>query len=107
MGTRSRWGRRSCGSRPPDLPQSLLTILKLAFLALLWLFFLRVLRAAWAELKEPAAVMAAPATAQRGGAAAPSRPTTRAAPAGAAAPQIVAPAPDAGRPVPPRGQATP
>ena len=36
------------------MPDSLLTILKIAFLALLWLFFLRVLRAVWAELKTPA-----------------------------------------------------
>jgi len=36
------------------LPESLLTILKFCLLALLWLFFLRVLRAVWAELKAPA-----------------------------------------------------
>src|SRR5947207_4691955 len=35
------------------MPESLLNILKVAFLALLWLFFLRVLRAVWAELKAP------------------------------------------------------
>jgi len=35
------------------VPESLLTILKFAFLALLYLFFLRVLRAVWAELREP------------------------------------------------------
>jgi hypothetical protein len=35
------------------VPESLLTILKCCFLALLWLFFLRVLRAVWAELKAP------------------------------------------------------
>ena len=40
------------------MPESLLTILKLAFLALLWLFFLRVLRAVWHEIREPAAVAA-------------------------------------------------
>jgi pSer/pThr/pTyr-binding forkhead associated (FHA) protein len=38
------------------VPESLLTILKLAFLALLWLFFLRVLRAVWHEIREPAGV---------------------------------------------------
>ena len=51
------------------MPESLLTFLKLAFLALLWLFFLRVLRAVWAELKEPAvtpAVAAAPVAARSG-----------------------------------------
>jgi hypothetical protein len=46
------------------VPDSLLSILKLAFLALLWLFFLRVVRAVWAELKEPApAPVPAPAAA--------------------------------------------
>jgi len=35
------------------MPESLLTILKLVFLALLWLFFVRVLRAVWAELRDP------------------------------------------------------
>jgi pSer/pThr/pTyr-binding forkhead associated (FHA) protein len=38
------------------VPESLLTILKFAFLALLYLFFFRVLRAVWAELREPKAV---------------------------------------------------
>ena len=42
------------------MPEDLLTILKFVFLALVWLFFARVLRAVWAELT-PAA--AAPATA--------------------------------------------
>ena len=32
------------------MPESLLTILKFLFLALVWLFFARVLRAVWAEL---------------------------------------------------------
>src|SRR2546430_16634125 len=35
------------------MPESLLTILKFAFLALLYLFFLRVVRAVCAELREP------------------------------------------------------
>ncbi len=35
------------------MPESLLTILKLSLIALLWLFFLRVLRAVWAELASP------------------------------------------------------
>jgi len=42
------------------VPDSLLTILKLCFLALLYLFFLRVLRAVWAEMS-PQAVAPAPA----------------------------------------------
>lgn len=49
------------------MPDSLLTILKLCFLALLYLFFLRVLRAVWAEMSPrataptPAAPAASPA----------------------------------------------
>lgn len=54
------------------MPEPLLTILKFCFLAILYLFFARVLRAVWAEVKGPAAVSAAP-TPQR---------TTRAALAG-------------------------
>ncbi|CAA9218495.1 MAG: hypothetical protein AVDCRST_MAG10-526 [uncultured Acidimicrobiales bacterium] len=59
------------------MPDSLLTILKLCFLALLYLFFLRVLRAVWAEMSPrataptPAAPVASPARgwggANRGG----------------------------------------
>jgi pSer/pThr/pTyr-binding forkhead associated (FHA) protein len=41
------------------VPEDLLTILKFVFLALMWLFFARVLRAVWAELT-PAAATAAP-----------------------------------------------
>jgi pSer/pThr/pTyr-binding forkhead associated (FHA) protein len=41
------------------VPESLLTILKFVFLALVWLFFARVLRAVWAELS-PAAVAPSP-----------------------------------------------
>jgi pSer/pThr/pTyr-binding forkhead associated (FHA) protein len=52
------------------VPESLLNILKLVFLALLWLFFVRVLRAVWAEVKEPVAAASPLATA---GAAAPGR----------------------------------
>ena len=49
------------------MPESLLTILKLCALALLYLFFLRVLRAVWAEVAAPRAVSAtaAPAPADR------------------------------------------
>jgi pSer/pThr/pTyr-binding forkhead associated (FHA) protein len=50
------------------MPDGLLTILKLFFLALLYLFFFRVLRAVWAELTAPA--VAAPAPQAGGGAAA-------------------------------------
>ena len=47
------------------MPDTLLTILKFCFLALLYLFFMRVLRAVWAEMKNPppAAAAAAPAPA--------------------------------------------
>jgi len=44
------------------VPDSLLTILKFCFLAVLYLFFVRVLRAVWAEMREPAPV-AVPAVA--------------------------------------------
>jgi pSer/pThr/pTyr-binding forkhead associated (FHA) protein len=50
------------------VPESLLTILKFCFLALLYLFFLRVLRAVWAELSPARAVATTPAPAKtRGG----------------------------------------
>jgi hypothetical protein len=42
------------------MPEPLLTILKFCFLAIVYLFFIRVLRAVWAEVRGPAAV-AAPA----------------------------------------------
>ena len=47
------------------MPSSLLNIFKLVFLALLWLFFLRVLRAVWVSVREPSAAGApnAPAAA--------------------------------------------
>jgi pSer/pThr/pTyr-binding forkhead associated (FHA) protein len=45
------------------VPESLLAILKLCALALLYLFFFRVIRAVWAEVRTPA-VVAAPAPAQ-------------------------------------------
>jgi pSer/pThr/pTyr-binding forkhead associated (FHA) protein len=60
------------------VPESLLAILKFCFLALLWLFFLRVLWAVWAEVNAPAAAAGPPT-------AAPSRAPAR------------APAPDSGR----------
>src|SRR5919206_4706513 len=46
------------------MPEPLLTILKFCFLAIVYLFFVRVLRAVWAEVRGPAAV-AAPAPAAR------------------------------------------
>lgn len=50
------------------MPDSLLTILKFCFLALLYLFFIRVLRAVWAEVsgRTLAVPAAAPARPQRG-----------------------------------------
>lgn len=60
------------------MPEGLLTILKLFFLALLYLFFFRVLRAVWAELTAPA-VAAAPAGSAPAGGRAPARGAPRAA----------------------------
>jgi pSer/pThr/pTyr-binding forkhead associated (FHA) protein len=51
------------------VPDPLLTILKFCFLAILYLFFMRVLRAVWTEVRNPAATMAPPPSA----AAAPAR----------------------------------
>jgi pSer/pThr/pTyr-binding forkhead associated (FHA) protein len=45
------------------VPDTLLTILKFCLLALLYLFFLRVLRAVWAEMKSPPPMAAASAPA--------------------------------------------
>jgi hypothetical protein len=74
------------------MSEQLLTILKLCLLALLYLFFFRVLRAVWAELRSP--VPAVPAPAGR-------------APA-AAAPVAAAPSAGPGRPDPPkRGRGAP
>lgn len=42
------------------MPDPLLTILKFCFLAILYLFFVRVLRAVWSETRSPAAVASAP-----------------------------------------------
>ncbi|MCU1450269.1 MAG: hypothetical protein JWP02_2439, partial [Acidimicrobiales bacterium] len=49
------------------MPESLLTILKFCFLALLYLFFIRVIRAVWTEVAGPKAVPApaAPAPSAR------------------------------------------
>ncbi len=46
------------------MPDSLLSILKFFLLALIWLFFLRVLRAVWVETRRTAAVGAAEAPAE-------------------------------------------
>ena len=45
------------------MPESLLAILKFCFLALLYLFFVRVVRAVWSEITPPRPVAAAPAAA--------------------------------------------
>lgn len=45
------------------MPDTLLTILKFCFLALLYLFFMRVLRAVWAEMKNPPPAAAVPTAA--------------------------------------------
>lgn len=63
------------------MPEQLLTILKICLLALLYLFFFRVLRAVWAETSDPEALTArarvpAPVRALAG-AAAPSAPRRR------------------------------
>ncbi len=49
------------------MSEQLLTILKLCLLALLYLFFFRVLRAVWAELRPPKLVAAAPRVAAPAG----------------------------------------
>jgi pSer/pThr/pTyr-binding forkhead associated (FHA) protein len=75
------------------MPEGLLTILKLFFLALLYLFFFRVLRAVWAELTAPA-VAPAPVPAGGGGRAAP---RAAAAPRGVLRLKVVEPPSDRGR----------
>jgi len=47
------------------MDEQLLTILKLCLLALLYLFFLRVLRAVWTEIRGPKVVESSPRRAQR------------------------------------------
>jgi hypothetical protein len=47
------------------VPDSLLTILKFCFLALLYLFFIRVLRAVWAEMSPSRLAPPAPSPAAR------------------------------------------
>jgi len=48
------------GNLPDTVSEQLLTILKLCLLALLYLFFFRVLRAVWAELRPPKLVDVTP-----------------------------------------------
>ena len=74
------------------MPEGLLTILKLFFLALLYLFFFRVLRAVWAELTAPAV---APAPVGTGGGR--SAPARGAAPRGALRLKVVEPPSDRGK----------
>ena len=47
------------------VPEQLLTVLKICLLVLLYLFFLRVLRAVWAEVRDPVAVPADPDAGRR------------------------------------------
>ena len=49
------------------MPEPLLTILKFCFLAILYLFFVRVLRAVWAEVTGPQLVAPAPVRPARAG----------------------------------------
>ncbi len=65
------------------MPDPVLTLLKYVFLAILYLFFLRVLRAVWIELREP---RVAPLPDSQGGATAP--PLAR---PGASAPTLAVP----------------
>jgi len=58
------------------MSEQLLTILKLCLLALLYLFFFRVLRAVWAELRTPVPAAPAPAGSPRGAATPAAPPTT-------------------------------
>jgi hypothetical protein len=47
------------------MPEPLLKLLELCLLALVWLFFLRVLRAVWTEVRGPATVVARPSAGGR------------------------------------------
>ena len=47
------------------MPEPLLKLLELCVLALVWLFFLRVLRAVWTEVRGPSATVARPAATAR------------------------------------------
>ncbi len=74
------------------MPEQLLTILKICFLILLYLFFLRVLRAVWTELRTPDVAAAAPpgpAPAAVVAPAGPSAPPVRPAPPSPAVPRAL------------------
>lgn len=73
------------------MPSGLLTLLKYVFLVVLYLFFLRVLRAVWVELREPKAAPLAP------------EPAPRPAPVPVGAPAVAPSAP----PAPPRAAGAP
>ena len=76
---------RGSTSRLGPVPEQLLIVLKFCLLALVYVFFFRVLRAVWAQLREPelaSAATAAPAAAPRAAAApAPAATKRRSAPA--------------------------
>ena len=85
------------------MSDQLLFVLKLCLLALLYLFFFRVVRAVWAELRTPSPAAGAPAAAVPAGAAAPGRKERKAqAKAAKSRPQLVMiePADQAGRSYP-------
>ncbi len=87
------------------MSEQLLTILKLCLLALLYLFFFRVLRAVWAELRAPAPAVPAPAPRPAAGPTPAAAATARTEPAkrGRGAPQelvVVEPPANAGRSYP-------
>ena len=73
------------------MPESLLTILKFFFLALVWLFFLRVLRAVWAEISRPAPPVALAPGPASPGPASPAPPRRRRDGAGVSRLTVVAP----------------
>ena len=75
------------------MPESLLTILKFCFLALLYLFLLRVVRAVWAEVAGPRAARPAPGAA----ASAPARRRERGPAKGVLRLRVVEPAAQRGR----------
>jgi hypothetical protein len=75
------------------VPESLLTILKFCFLALLYLFLLRVVRAVWAEVAGPRAARPAPGAA----ASAPARRRERGSAKGVLRLRVVEPAAQRGR----------
>jgi len=60
------------------MPESVLTLLKFCLVAVLYLFFFRVLRAVWAELRQPEAPAPAPAPAPAAVAPQPARVAARA-----------------------------